>query len=338
MERKGSQVSARRLLYGGLLLVVLLGVALALGVARDPVEEILHGTGTIEATEIRVSFKISGRIAALAVKEGEAVAAGQVIARLEDAELQAAVARDRATVAAAEARLAELLAGSRDQEIEAARAAVAQAAATLETARRDWTRYEGLYAEGAVSSEQRDAAWNRVEVAREQHKAAQERLNLLVAGARAEAITAARWEVERAKASLRASEITLAESVIRAPSAGVILNKTAERGEMLLPGVPLVILADVQDLWLRVYIPENEIGKVRLGQQARVAVDSFPGRVFSGQVSEIATKAEFTPKTVQTKKERVNLVFGVKIALESTDGLLKPGMPADAEILVGRVR
>jgi len=320
-----------------LLLAGLGGAIMALSLARNSGGKILEGTGTIEATEVRVGSKILGRIQDLLVKEGETVKVGQVMARLESAEYAAAVERDRASVAKAEAQLAELLAGARDQEIKEARAAVAQAEANLEKARRDWERYQELYTEGAISSQDRDTALNRHQVAQEQYKAAQERLSLLLAGARSEAIAAARWEVARAKAALEASMVTLQETVIRAPIAGIVLTKAANQGETVLPGASIVVMLDPQDIWLRVYIAESDIGRVRLGQKARIHVDSFPDRSFAGKVVEIASKAEFTPKNVQTKKERVYLVFGIKIAIENPEGLLKPGMPADAEIIVGQI-
>lgn len=327
-------MSLRKIAPFVLALVVLGGALIALSLARNSAGKILEGTGTVEATEVRVGTKVMGRIQQLLVREGETVKAGQVIARLESAEYEAAVARDRASVAKAEAQLAELLAGAREQEIKEARAAVAQAAANLEKARLDWERYQELFAEGAISSLDRDATLNRHQVAQEQHKAAQERLNLLLAGARAEAIEAARWEVARAKAALNASMVTLDDTVIRAPISGIVLTKASEEGETVLVGTPIVVMIDPQDIWLRVYIAEGDIGRVRLGQPARISVDSFPDRFFPGKVTEIATRAEFTPKNVQTKKERVYLVFGVKIALENPEGLLKPGMPADAEIIV----
>ncbi|HEY4719894.1 MAG TPA: efflux RND transporter periplasmic adaptor subunit [Candidatus Methylomirabilis sp.] len=318
-----------------LAVAVLAAAAITLSLARNSVGEILEGTGTIEATEVRVGTKVLGRIQELLVREGDTVKAGQVIARLEGGEYKAAVERDRASVAKAEAQLAELLAGARDQEIKEARAAVATAAANLEKARLDWERYQELFGEGALSSLDRDAAVNRHQVAQEQHKAAEERLSLLLAGARPEAIQAARWEVARAKAALGASQVTLDDTVIRAPISGLVLTKAADQGETVLPGASIAVMIDPQDLWIRVYIAESDIGKIRLGQKARIRVDSFPDRSFGGKVIEIASKAEFTPKNVQTKKERVHLVFGVKIALENPEGHLKPGMPADAEILVG---
>lgn len=329
-------MSLRKIAPFALLLAALGGAVMALSLARNSGEKILEGTGTIEATEVRVGSKILGRIQDLLVKEGETVKAGQVIARLERGEYGAAVDRDRASVAKAEAQLAELLAGARDQEIKEARAAVAQAGANLEKARRDWERYQELYAEGAISSQDRDAALNRYQVAQEQYKATQERLSLLLAGARSEAIEAARWEVTRTKAALSASMVTLGETVIRAPISGIVLTKAAEQGETVVPGASIVVMIDPQDIWLRVYIAESDIGRVRLGQKTRIRVDSFPDRIFAGKVVEIASRAEFTPKNVQTKKERVYLVFGVKIALKDPEGLLKPGMPADAEIIVGQ--
>jgi HlyD family secretion protein len=138
---------------------------------------------------------------------------------------------------------------------------------------------------------------------------------------------------DRAKAALGSPGQTPRRTIL-APSPDR-LTKRAEQGEIINPGFPIVVLIDPDDLWLRVYIPESEIGLVKLGQPASIAVDSFPKRTFEGKVIEISSKAEFTPRTVQTKKERVNLVFGVKISLDNRERLLKPGMPADAEIIVG---
>src|SRR5574337_253232 len=134
------------------------------------------------------------------------------------------------------------------------------------------------------------------------------------------------------EASVPLQGVRLRDSTILAPLSAIVLTKRAEQGEVVNPGFPIVILIDPDDLWLRVYIPESEIGLVRIGQQAAVVVDSFPNRRFDGKVVEISSKAEFTPRTVQTKTERVNLVFGVKIRLDNHERLLKPGMPADTEI------
>ncbi|MDE2484283.1 MAG: efflux RND transporter periplasmic adaptor subunit, partial [candidate division NC10 bacterium] len=201
--------------------------------------------------------------------------------------------------------------------------------------RDDWDRFDSLFKEGAISAQERDRAKNRVEIAQSQVKAARERYELVRVGPRPEVIEAARHERDRAKAALEVAQVRLRDSTILAPLSAIVLTKRAEQGEVVNPGFPIVILIDPDDLWLRVYIPESEIGLVGIGQDAAVTVDSFPNRRFEGKVIEISSKAEFTPRTVQTKKERVNLVFGVKIRLDNHERLLKPGMPADTEIRTG---
>ncbi|WP_337286345.1 HlyD family efflux transporter periplasmic adaptor subunit [Candidatus Methylomirabilis sp.] len=318
-------------------LLALAGAALFVGwelVREKGGGEDLVANGTIEATEVEVSSKLPGRLAQLLVKEGDQVQANQVIARLDTSEIEAEVAQQQAALARAEAQLKEQLAGSRLQEIEEARANLQQAEDTLKLARDDWSRFDTLFKEGAISAQERDRAKNSVEIAQSQVKAVQERYALVRIGPRSEVIEAARHERDRAKAALHMAQVRLRDSTILAPLAAIALTKRAEQGEVVNPGFPILILIDPDDLWLRVYIPESEIGLVSIGQAAAVTVDSFPNRRFEGKVIEISSKAEFTPRTVQTKKERVNLVFGVKISLDNRERLLKPGMPADAEIKV----
>lgn len=325
----------------GLLLAALVVVAVVTIIAGwrlvhdRKATEILEANGTIEATEVEVSSKLPGRIAQLLVKEGDLVQANQIIARLDTSEIEAEVAQQQAALARAEAQLKELLAGSRVEEIEEAGANLQQAEDNLKLARDDWDRFDNLFKEGAISAQERDRAKNRVEVALSQVKAARERYAMIRTGPRPEVIEAARHERDRAKAALVTAQVRLRDGTILAPLTGVVLTKRAEQGEVINPGFPIVILIDPDDLWLRVYIPESEIGLVKIGHAVAVTVDSFPNRRFEGKVIEISPKAEFTPRTVQTKKERVNLVFGIKISLDNRERLLKPGMPADAEIMIG---
>jgi HlyD family secretion protein len=173
---------------------------------------------------------------------------------------------------------------------------------------------------------------HQTEAARAQLKAAQDRLNLLLAGPRPHLVEAARAQVSQAQAQLALALSRLRETVITSPISGVVLRKNLEVGETANPGVSILTLVDPRDLWLRAYVPETEIGRIKLGQPARIKVDAFKDRAFAGKITEIASEAEFTPKNVQTQKERVNLVFRIKIGVENSEGILKPGMPADAEI------
>ncbi|CBE69183.1 MAG: HlyD family efflux transporter periplasmic adaptor subunit [Candidatus Methylomirabilis oxygeniifera] len=321
-----------------LVALALAGAALFVGwglVREKGGGDVLVANGTIEATEVEVSSKLPGRLAQLLVKEGDQVQANQVIARLDTSEIEAEVTQAQAALAMAGAQLKELLAGSRLQEIEEARANLQQAEDNLKLAKDEWDRFDNLFKEGAISAQERDQAKNKVEVASSQVRATRERYELVRVGPRPETIEAARHERDRAKATLGMAQVRLRDSTILAPLTAIVLTKRAEQGEVVNPGFPIVILIDPDDLWLRVYIPESEIGLVSIGQEASVAVDSFPNRRFEGKVVEISSKAEFTPRTVQTKKERVNLVFGVKIRLNNHERLLKSGMPADAEIKTG---
>ncbi len=267
----------------------------------------------------------------------------------------------RAQVARAQARLKDLLAGSRSQEIEQALEAVRSAAATREWTERDYRRAQELLAKELIAAQEVDRAkqaWevavagersarekaslvesgareHEIEAARAELRAAQERLGLLLAGPRPDAVAAARGAVAEAKAAVALAESRLREGRIVSPLTGVVLRKNLEAGEMANPGVSIVTLVDPSDMWLRAYVPETEVGRIRIGQSARITVDAFPGRTFPGRIREIASEAEFTPKNVQTRKERINLVFRVRIALPDTQGVLKPGMPADAVLGAG---
>jgi HlyD family secretion protein len=341
-------------------------------------------TGTVEARQIDVSAKITGRIVELRVKEGQPVERGQLLAALDtealdadvvraEAALAAAEARQRdleagarpeeireagARVAQAQARLDDLLAGSRAQEIEQARAALRNAAVTREWTERELERARELYRRDLIAAQDLDRARqaygsaaaqeraarerlallevgprrHEVEAARAELEAARERLALLRAGPRAQEVEGARARVAEARAALALARARLGETRLHSPVTGLVLRKNVEAGETVSPGVSTLTLMDPDDLWVRVYVPETEIGRVKLGQEALVRVDAYPGRTFAGHVTEIADEAEFTPRNVQTRKERVNLVFRVKVAVRNPDGVLKPGMPADAEI------
>jgi len=268
------------------------------------------------------------------------------------------IAEAQAAVAQAEARLRDLEAGARAQEIEQSRSAVASAEATRVMAEREFRRFEALHTQGLVAAQERDRAWQAYEVARAQERAAREQLELLRAGPRPEQVAAARAEVRQARerlalveagprpgqvetaraqvaqaeAALAQARARLADTRIEAPIDGVVLRKNLEPGATATPGTPILTLVDPRTLWVRAYIPEVDLGRVRIGQAARLTVDAFPGQAFEGRVTEIAPEAEFTPRNVQTQKERVTLVFRVKITIANPDGRLKPGMPGDAVV------
>jgi HlyD family secretion protein len=380
--------SPPRLVWGSVFLAVALGLGLAAAYGsrlwNATPSSSVKVTGTIEATQVEVGAKITGRLRALLVTEGDRVAPGQLLVRLEDEELGAELRRAEAAVKNAQAQLSDLLAGARKEEIEEARAAMERARAQLDDlmagsrreeveqarqtlrsamATREWTEkehqrsrelfrkelvaaqdvdrarqaYEVAGAQERAAGENLDLVMagprpHQVEAARAQLKAAQDRLNLLLAGPRPYQVDAARSQVTHAQASLELAKSRLRETTLTSPISGVVLRKNLEAGEIANPGVSILTLADPKDLWLRAYVPEVEIGKIKVGQPARITVDSFRDRTFPGKVAEIASEAEFTPKNVQTQKERVNLVFRIKIVVDNAEGILKPGMPADADI------
>jgi len=343
-------------------------------------------TGNMEATQVDVSAKIAGRILSLRVREGDRVTEGQLLVRLDGAELKAEVERAEAALKSAEAQLRDLLAGARREEIEEARATVDRAQSQLndllagsrreeiEQAReamrsaeatrvwteRDLKRAQELFAKELIAMQEVDRARqayevavaqersaranlqmveagprrDQIEAARAQLKAVRDHLDLLLAGPRPFQVEAARGQVSQARAALDLAGSRLREAAIVSPINGVVLRKNLEAGEMANSGVSILTLVDPTDLWLRAYVPETDIGRIKVGMAARITIDAYKDRTFSGKITEIASEAEFTPKNVQTKKERVNLVFRIKIAVDNPQGLLKPGMPADADILL----
>jgi len=294
---------------------------------------VITASGTVEATEAQLGFQLTGRIAAIAAHEGDRIGAAAELARLDPDEMVARRDQSRAQVAAARALLTEMEAGSRSEEVAQARAAHDGARERLADARRDLTRAQELFAGGAVSREVLDKAAVAAEVAASQEAAAAEQLELVRSGPRVERIAAQRAVFEQAEAALRAVEATLDNMVIRAPFAGIVTVRHREPGEVIAPGSPVLSLLNQDDRWVRIYIPETRIGAVQHGQPAKITADTYPDKIYGGQVVFIASEAEFTPKNVQTSEERVKLVYAVKVQITDDPTYdLKPGMPADVRI------
>jgi len=289
-------------------------------------------TGTIEATQVDVSVKITGRILERLVKEGDTVSRGQLLVRLDDSELGADVKRQEAALRSAQATLRDLQKGPRQQEIEDARAAVASAEATRSMTEREFQRNDQLFRQNLIAAQDVDRARQAYEVARAQERSAREKLALILEGSRPDQIDAARWQVTQAESALAQAQSRLREAQVISPIDGVVLRKNLEAGETANPGVPILTLVNPKDVWLRAYVPETEVGRLKIGDTATLRVDAFPNRVFSGRLIEIGSEAEYTPRNVQTKKERVNLVFRIKIQIDNPAGILKPGLPADADV------
>lgn len=295
-------------------------------------ENVLKLSGNIEAHESLVSFKVQGRIIDLPVDEGMSMKTGDLLARLDSDDYRQQVAVDDATKRVRDRQLTLGLAGSRVQDIEAARQSVIDAQADLEQKKKDFARYDALYRLDEITGQVRDQAATAVTRAQATLERAQQIYNELVEGTRKEELDVERSNVRQARQNLEMSRIRLSYTVLRAPFNGVVLVRQAELGEVVSPGAPIVTLADLDHIWLRVYLPETDLGKARWGQDVDVRTDTYPGKVYRGHISVIASDAEFTPKSVQTEKERVTLVYRIKVDVENPNHELKPGMPADAYI------
>ena len=283
----------------------------------------------------------------------------------EKATLAADIEQRRADLGSNEARLAELKNGARPQEKLDAHAAVDVAQSELDRAKRDWDRAQTLYKNDDISTAQFDQYRNRWESAQAAVKSATEREALVLAGPRAEVIRAQEGQVERARAAVKIAEANslemkrreqdlatrraeiarasaslamidsqLADTIVGSPVDGVVLVKAADVGEVLAPGTTVVTVGDIDHPWLRGYVNETDLGKIKLGAKAKVTTDSYPGKVYQGRVTFISSEAEFTPKQIQTEQERVKLVYRIKIEMDNPRRELKSNMPADAEIVL----
>ncbi|MBZ5573655.1 MAG: efflux RND transporter periplasmic adaptor subunit [Acidobacteriia bacterium] len=289
-------------------------------------------SGNIEAHESLVSFKVQGRIIELPVEEGQWVEPGTLLARLEDADYRQKVRIDEANVQVRESNLVLTLAGTREQELRARQQTVLDAQADLQQKKLDYDRAQRLFGKDAISAQDRDLAETAFKRSEASFQVAQQRYNEAAEGSRQEDIAIARANVHAARANLGLSRVNLDYTTLRAPSAGVITVRQSELGEVVVPGTPVVTLADLDHIWLRAYVAETDLGRIRWGQDATITTDTYPGKQYHGRVSFISSAAEFTPKSVQTYKERVTLVYRIKIDLDNPNHELKPGMPADAHI------
>ena len=316
------------------LAVVGLGVYLA--VRNGGVDGALLASGTVEATEASLGFQVPGRVERIVPDEGDRVTAGDELAWLDRTELEARRAQAAAQLAAARAGLAELEAGARTEELAQAREAARAATERYADAQRDFQRVERLLQGGAVSQEAYDKAKLALEVATSQRDQAAQQLSLVETGPRPERIAAQRAAVAQGEAAVRQVEAALANAVITAPFDGVVTIRDREPGETAGAGAPVLTLMNPNDRWVRIYIREDRIGAVQVGQEASITADTYPDKQYRGTVSFISSQAEFTPRNVQTAEERVKLVYAVKVRIMGDPAnQLKPGMPADVRLEIG---
>jgi HlyD family secretion protein len=355
-----------------IIVVVLAAVGAGLGYSAGWFrhDSSLQGSGTVEARDIRVGSKVGGRIEKVLVREGDAVQAGQVLITFDDKELQAALDQSRAAaekarrgyrpeeIAEARAALEEAKAdyeqrtnGYRREDIAAAQSDLDRAKADEVRAQLDFDRYDALAKKDLVSKQQRDTAEATWKMAAAQQQNAQHKLDELHQGYRPEEIASAearyhqtqatfekfasgnrREDVDLAKASFSYDEARFREREVVAPSAATVEVLDVRPGDLIAPNTPVATLLERDQIYVRIYIPETEIGHVQLGQKAEVRVDSFSKTVFEGTVEQINQQAEFLPRNVQTREERVHQVFGVKVRIDDPSNQVRAGMAADIKL------
>lgn len=352
-------------------------------------------SGNLEMTQVAIAFKVGGKLVERNFKEGDAVRKGDVVARLDPERVVREQARERQSVAVAEAQLTllqtaieqqretlaaetelrqaevaqaqaaldRLVAGPRQAEIRQSRAALEEVQAEHTRAAKDWERAQALFRKEDISAQQNEQFRGRFEASQAALRQARERLALIEEGSRAEDVAAGRAQLARAQAALRLAasarfelrrkeeelvarkaeieraraqaailDSQAADHVAVAPMDGVVLSQAAEAGEVLGAGATVLTIADVERPWLRGYIAESDLGRVKPGAAVRITTDSFPGKTYLGRVTFLASEAEFTPKQIQTASERVKLVYRLKVEIPNPARELKLHMPADAEL------
>lgn len=288
----------------------------------------------VKGSIVTVSSRVSARVEELLVNEGDQVQAGQVIAKLESKELEAQYLQAKANLAAAEAKLAGLKAGSRPQQIAQAGAGSAQAEANLDNARKGYERMAMLYEKGAISAQQLDAAQTTLQVAQAQYEAADQSLSMTQEGSRIEDVQVAEAQAEQAAAALKNAQLALDNAVIKAPGDGVVAVRSVDAGEGVTVGQSLFNIVNLHDIWVAANIDEGDVGKITTGQTVDVTVDAYPGKTIQGQVSEVgaATGSQFAllpTENTSGNYTKVTQKLPVKIKVpESQNYVLKPGMSA----------
>jgi HlyD family secretion protein len=289
-------------------------------------------SGNFEITTAQVSFKIPGRVVQRLVSEGQTVVQGQIVALLDKTELEQEVAMLRASAEVTHGALAELEAGTRPEEVDQAVAGLEIAKAEAVRLQNEFVRQQELFKQKVISPREFEAAEAASRMSSAKVQESEARLALLKKGPREETIGAARARLEQARQAVALAETRLRDATLTSPLTGIVMANTIENGEYVVPGTPVVTVGDWVNIWLRAYVDETDLGRIKIGQKVKITTDTYPGKAYEGRVSFIASQAEFTPKNVQTAKERVKLVYRIKVNVTNPGQELKPGMPADAEI------
>ena len=300
--------------------------------AQAPLSPHLTLYGNIDLRQVNLAFNDAARIEHILVQVGDTVAPNQVIATLDTRRYAAALAAAQAQLAANQAELDKLIHGSRPEEIERLRAVVDADQADLSNAESTYRRIADLAAQKMAAAQDRDNARTARDAASARLKADEATLKLAVIGSRVEDINQARAAVDAAHAQVQAAQINLDDTILKAPSVGIVRNRIVEPGDMASPAQPVVSLALTDPIWARVYIDEPDLGWVREGMPATLSSDSFPGKTFTAWVGYISPTAEFTPKTVESTAVRTDLVYQARVYACNPNHELRLGMPVTVQI------
>ncbi len=308
--------------------VVLLTLGACHREAKDPA--LLVASGHVEATDVRISTKIAGRLQTFGLQEGDKIQNGQELGRIDTVDIALALQQAHAERDQAAADLSLRVAGPRQEDIAGSRAQVTQAKADLDGAQKDLDRMQGLLDTGSGTTKSRDDAKTRRDMAAARVQATRDALAALEHGSRPQEIASSRARTASAEARIAQLEQQMKDAVVVSPVSGVVTEKIAQAGELLQAGAGLCVITDLADAWLTVYVGGPDLARIRIGQEAEVVTDDGQSR--KGKITYISPQAEFTPKNVQTRDEREKLVYKVKVGLDNQDGLFKPGMPAEAHL------
>jgi HlyD family secretion protein len=320
----------RRVMIGAAAaLVLLLGLGWYLWRQHgaDNPDAALSLSGNVDVHQVELAFRVTGRIADMKAQEGDKVTAGATLATLDFVPFATDVASATADVAQAQAQLDKTLRGYRVEEIAQARDTVAQRAADLENARVTLQRQQALVASGLVTHQQIDDAAARVRMSNAQLAGARDQLNLQLHGSRIEDIAAQEAQLASARARLQKAQTALADATLLAPSAGIISVRARENGAIVQAGQTVYTLTLNEPVWIRAYVPQPRLGRIKPGMVVKVSTDSMPGRQYDGTVGFISPDAEFTPKTVQTEQVRDDLVYRIRVIASDPDNVFRQGMP-----------
>ncbi len=307
---------------------LLLVAGLGLGCRTEAASASIVASGHVEATDIHISAKVAGRLIEAPLREGDVVKAGQMVSQQDTTDVEILMRQAESERAQASAELRLRLAGARKEDIAEVEAQIRATEADLEGAQLDLDRMQGLLTRGSGTEKARDDASTRRRILEARLAAQRQTLARLRAGSRPEEIEGARARVGSVEAKIAQLRQQIQDATVMSPADGILTARVAEPGEQLQMGSPICVITRLSDAWLTVYVADTDLSRIRLGQEATVTTDGGQSR--KGRLTYIASKAEFTPKNVQTRDERVKLVYRVKVGLDNADGLFKPGMPAEA--------